>query len=67
MTDSEPKQQPRCPRCGGTNVTFCGKSVQYRPESRRNQPLSEREIHTFAYQCECGMGFTQTDDDVARD
>ena len=51
---------PRCPRCGSTNLTLCGQSVQYAPEERPGQPLHERELLTLAYQCECGMAFTQT-------
>jgi len=46
------------------NVNLCGQSVEYAPEKRPAQPLEERELLTFAYQCECGLGFTQT---VARD
>ena len=59
MADLEPKR-PRCPRCASTQVTLCGESVQYAPEEYRNQPLHEREIRTLAYQCQCGLGFTET-------
>ena len=51
---------PHCPRCGSTKVSLCGQSVQYGPEERPGQPLEERELQTLAYQCECGLGFTQT-------
>jgi hypothetical protein len=54
---SEP---PKCPRCGRTDVSLCGQSLQYGPEQRPDQPLRERELHTLAYQCECGLAFTQT-------
>ena len=50
----------RCPRCGSTNLTLCGHSIQYGPEERPGQPLEERELQTLAYQCECGLGFTET-------
>jgi hypothetical protein len=50
----------RCPKCGSTNLTLCGDSVQYGPEERAGQPLEERELRTSAYKCECGLGFTQT-------
>ena len=59
MSNPDPKQ-PVCPRCGGSRVTLCGESVEYGPEERPNQPLEERELHTLAYQCDCGMGFTTT-------
>lgn len=59
MVTPESKHPP-CPRCGSIKVTLCGQSVQYRPEDRPEQPLSEREVHTSAYQCECGLGFTVT-------
>lgn len=59
MSSPEPKSA-RCPRCGSVNVTLCGQSVQYAPETRPGQPLAERELQTLAYQCECGLGFTQT-------
>jgi len=49
-----------CPRCGGIRVKLCGQSISYSPETHRDQPLSERELYTFAFQCECGMGFTFT-------
>ena len=51
---------PRCPRCGGTKVTLCGKSVQYLPEEFPNQSLEDREVATSAWQCECGLAFTDT-------
>jgi hypothetical protein len=60
VTDPSDSNRPRCPRCGGTNLSVCGESVQYRPEERPNQPLSEREVRTIAYKCECGLGFTAT-------
>jgi hypothetical protein len=50
----------RCPRCGSTNVTLCGKSTEYGPEMRPGQPLEERERTTYAYKCECGLGFTRS-------
>ena len=59
MIDFESKS-PQCPRCGRTNVHLCGQSLQYGPEQRPDQPLRERELLTFAYQCECGLAFTQT-------
>jgi hypothetical protein len=52
---------PTCPGCGSSKVALCGESVDYRPEEHPNQPLPERELHTLAYQCECGLAFTQTD------
>jgi len=51
---------PRCPRCGSTQVTFCGKSVQYLAEEYPAQPMVERELTTLAYKCQCGLGFTET-------
>jgi hypothetical protein len=59
-TDPSDSNRPHCPRCGSTNLSVCGESVQYRPEERPNQPLSEREVRTIAYQCECGLGFTES-------
>jgi hypothetical protein len=59
-TDASDFNRPHCPRCGGTNLSVCGESVQYRREERPNQPLSEREVRTIAYQCECGLGFTES-------
>jgi hypothetical protein len=59
MINSVP-EPPRCPRCGSTNVDLCGESVEYAPEERPGQPLEERRRKTFAYHCECGLGFTQT-------
>jgi hypothetical protein len=53
-------RQPVCPRCGSSRVKLCGQSVQYGPEERPGQPMEERELHTLAYQCECGVAFTQT-------
>ena len=35
-------------------------SVQYAPEEWPGQPLEQRELHTLAYQCECGLAFTHT-------
>jgi len=60
VTESSDSDRPHCPRCGRTNLSVCGESVQYRPEERPNQPLSEREVRTIAYQCECGLGFTES-------
>jgi hypothetical protein len=51
---------PSCPRCGSRRVTLCGESVEYAQEEWPGQPLQERELRTLAYQCECGLGFTQT-------
>jgi hypothetical protein len=59
MFRDEPKIA-HCPRCGSNNVTLCGQSVQYSRENRLGQPLHERELHTLAYQCECGLAFTHT-------
>jgi hypothetical protein len=53
-------KMPQCPRCGSTKVGLRGQSVVYRPQDRPGQPLKEREVQTLAYQCECGLGFTQT-------
>jgi hypothetical protein len=50
----------QCPRCGRNDVKLCGQSLQYSPEQWTGQPLQERELHTLAYQCECGLAFTQT-------
>ena len=49
-----------CPRCGSARLKLCGQSVEYGPEERPGQPLAERGRQTLAYQCECGLGFTQT-------
>jgi hypothetical protein len=51
---------PQCPRCGSTQLTLCGRSVEYASEQWPGQPLSQREVATLAYQCECGMAFTRT-------
>jgi hypothetical protein len=59
MVGSESKS-PKCPRCGRTDVSLCGQSLQYGPEQWQGQPLRERELLTLAYQCECGLAFTQT-------
>jgi hypothetical protein len=59
MSREEPKVA-HCPRCGSDSITLCGQSVQYSPEDRPGQPLLERELHTLAYQCECGLAFTHT-------
>jgi hypothetical protein len=50
----------RCPQCGSAKVALCGQSLEYVPEERPGQPLHERERQTLAYQCECGLAFTQT-------
>ena len=50
----------KCPLCGSPNAKLCGESVQYGPEERPGQPLEERELRTAAYQCKCGLAFTQT-------
>ncbi len=34
--------------------------MQYGPEESANQSLAARELHTLAYQCDCGMAFTHT-------
>ncbi len=54
------EKPPKCPRCGSVRINVCGQSVQYGPERRPGQPLEERELVTLAYQCECGLAFTQT-------
>ncbi|HEX4147123.1 MAG TPA: hypothetical protein VHY91_26740 [Pirellulales bacterium] len=59
MIENESKL-PKCPRCGRTDVSLCGQSLQYGPEQRPGQPLRERELLTLAYQCQCGLAFTQT-------
>ena len=59
MTQPAPAS-PCCPKCGSSRVTLCGQSLDYAPEERPGQPLHERELHAFAYQCECGLAFTQT-------
>jgi hypothetical protein len=53
--------RPQCPRCGGTNLRVCGESVEFRPAERPSQRLSQGAIRTIAYKCECGLGFTETD------
>jgi len=58
MTPPDPK--PVCPRCGGDAVSLCGESIEYGPEVRPGQPFAERARQTLAYQCECGLAFTQT-------
>jgi hypothetical protein len=58
MTDQH-SPELKCPRCGNTQVTPCGESIQYRSEDYPGQALDEREIKTAAYQCECGVAFTQ--------
>jgi hypothetical protein len=55
-----PSEPPKCPRCGSNTASLCGQSVQYGPAATPDQPLQERELHTLAYQCDCGMAFTQT-------
>jgi hypothetical protein len=55
-----PTDPPECPRCGGATVKLCGQSVQYGPAESPDQPLQARELQTLAYQCDCGMAFTQT-------
>jgi hypothetical protein len=35
--------------------------VSYGPEEHPSQPLKDREVRTNAYECECGMAFTQSD------
>jgi hypothetical protein len=52
---------PQCPKCGSTQAALCAQSVEYGPEEWAGQPLKERELRTLAYQCECGMAFTQTE------
>jgi hypothetical protein len=39
---------------------LCGQSLEYGPEEWLGQPLKDRELHTLAYQCDCGMAFTHT-------
>ena len=51
---------PQCPKCGNARVTLCGQSLEYGPEEWLGQALQDRERHTLAYQCDCGMAFTQT-------
>jgi hypothetical protein len=51
---------PHCPKCGSTEITFCAESVEHGPEEWVGQPLKARELRTIAYQCECGMAFTNT-------
>jgi hypothetical protein len=50
--------RPICPRCGGVQLELCGESVSYRPATHPDEPLSDRELHTYAYRCQCGMAFT---------
>jgi hypothetical protein len=59
MTQPNP-QSPPCPKCGNTEATLCAQSIEYGPEERLGQPLKERELHTLAFQCKCGMAFTKT-------
>jgi hypothetical protein len=59
MSPQESKSA-NCPRCGSGNVVLRGQSVQYGPEERAGQSLQDRELQTLAYQCECGLAFTQT-------
>ena len=51
---------PACPGCSGTGAKLCAQSLEYGPEEWLGQPLRDRELHTLAYQCECGMAFTET-------
>lgn len=51
---------PHCPKCGSTLVKLCGQSLEYGPEEWLGQSLKDRELHTLAFQCECGMAFTRT-------
>jgi hypothetical protein len=51
---------PKCPRCRNTAAKLCGQSVQYGPAEWPDQPLQAREILSLAYQCDCGLAFTQT-------
>lgn len=58
---TQPKSEsPRCPKCGSTDAKLCAQSLEYEPEEWLGQPLKERELHTLAYECKCGMAFTQT-------
>ena len=57
---SSPEPKPVCPRCGSDAVSLCGQSIEYGPEERPGQPLAARVRQTLAYQCECGLAFTQT-------
>jgi hypothetical protein len=57
---TSPDGKPVCPRCGGDAVNLCGQSIEYGPEEHSYQPLAERARQTLAYQCQCGLGFTQT-------
>jgi hypothetical protein len=52
--------RPPCPKCGSSNVALCGESLEYSPEEWLGQPLKDRELHTLAYECECGVSFTHT-------
>lgn len=51
---------PPCPKCGHSDNELCAQSLEYGPEEWLGQPLKERELHTLAYQCKCGMAFTKT-------
>lgn len=51
---------PHCPKCGSNQVELCGQSLEYGPEEWLGQPLSDRQLCTLAYQCNCGMAFTHT-------
>jgi len=53
-------EPPKCPRCGSSALALCGESTQYGPPEWPDQPLQARALHTLAYQCKCGMGFTRT-------
>jgi hypothetical protein len=59
MTASD-QESPACPKCGGNGAKLCGQSLEYGPEEWLGQTLKERELQTLAYQCDCGMAFTQT-------
>jgi hypothetical protein len=52
--------RPFCPRCESANIKLCGQTVEFGPEEWMGQPLERRALHTLAYQCECGLAFTQT-------
>jgi hypothetical protein len=51
---------PQCSRCGSSNLKLCEQSIQYAPEEWLGQSLELRELHTLAYQCDCGLAFTHT-------
>ena len=53
-------EPPKCPRCGNATASLCGQSMEYGPEESADQSLAARELHTLAYQCDCGMAFTHT-------